>query len=140
LEFTKEQTKLFTKYYDKACIEDVVLFDGIEDAIKSYAKQYKMYIATNASDNFAYKILENLNILEYFDKIIGANNVKNPKPKPDMLEKILSDYNYDNKDVVLVGDSQKDELSAKNANIKFILVDWSKADTIDKLIKQIDEI
>ena len=122
--FTDEQTELFTKYYNDNCIKDIVLYDGIKQMLESVSEHFILTIATNASVEFAKKMIKYLNIDKYFDMVVGANCVKNPKPHPDMLHKILNHLNISKDKAILVGDSLKDKKAADNANIDSILVNW----------------
>ncbi len=122
--FTDKQTKLFGEYYDKNCISDIVLYDGIKEMLKSIDNHFILTIATNASVEFANKMLNHLGIDNHFDMVIGANNVPKPKPHPDMLLKILEKFNIENKFSILVGDSHKDKRAANTANIDCLLVNW----------------
>lgn len=122
--FTDEQTKLFQEYYDKHCISDIILYDGILEMLDTLEGKFTLTIATNASVEFANKMCEHLNIHSYFDFVIGANCVEKPKPHPDMLFKTLRTLNYESKHSILVGDSLKDQRAADAASMDNILVNW----------------
>ncbi|MEA3354438.1 MAG: HAD family hydrolase [Campylobacterota bacterium] len=127
-EFTSEQTKLFGEYYDKNCISDIVLYDGIKEMLEITEVNFRLSIATNASVEFAKKMVRHLNINSHFEFIIGANCVDNPKPHPDMLLKTLETLNVKSEKSILVGDSHKDLRAAQSANIDNILVNWGFSD------------
>jgi len=145
-EFTDQQTKLFGEYYDKNCTKDIKLYTGIKDILQTLQKDYILSVATNASVEFAIKMLKALDIYSYFSLVVGANMVANPKPKPDMLLYTLEKLNINTTNALLIGDSNKDRLSAKEANIKFILVNWGFSNhqdginDIEQLNKKIKEI
>src|SRR5574344_780703 len=40
-EFTKEQTKLFSEYYEKNCLDDLVLYDGIKELLIDFKDEFK---------------------------------------------------------------------------------------------------
>jgi len=122
--FTDEQTKLFGEYYDKNCIKDIVLYDGINELLEEVNKHFTLSIATNASVEFAQKMIEYLNIDHHFDFIIGANEVVTPKPHPEMLLNTVKTLNIDIKDSILVGDSNKDRNAAVACNMDYLLVNW----------------
>ena len=122
--FTDEQTILFGEYYDKNCIKDIILYDGIKEMLESINDHFTLTIATNASVEFANKMITHLNIDNYFDMVIGANCVKNPKPHPDMIIKTMENLNIEKKKSILIGDSHKDLRAAKAADIDNILVNW----------------
>jgi len=127
-EFTDEQTVLFTEYYDEHCISDIKLYDGILDMLDNLSNHFRLSIATNASRDFATKMISHLNIDNYFDLIVGATCVKNPKPHPDMVLKTLNDLNIHNSKAILIGDSHKDKRAADAAFVDNILVNWGFTD------------
>ena len=123
-EFTDEQTKLFQEYYNKHCISDIILYDGVLEMLDQLQGRFTLSIATNASSEFANKMIEHLSIHSYFDYVIGADSVENPKPHPDMLIKTLKTLSFENNQSILIGDSLKDERAAQAASIESILVNW----------------
>lgn len=128
-EFTDEQTKLFHEYYDTHCISDIILYDGILELLKALKeKNCILGVATNASREFAVKMLEHLNINDYFHSITGASCVINPKPHPDMILKTLEICKMDKYQAILIGDSEKDKLAAQAADIDGVLVNWGFTD------------
>jgi phosphoglycolate phosphatase len=139
-EFTDEQTELFTEYYDKHCISDILLYDGILEMLKEVNEHFTLSVATNASVEFANKMLEFLNIDKYFDMVIGANCVPNPKPHPDMLLKTMKDLEKAPTNSILVGDSHKDTRAAKAASIDSLLVQWGFTDHSNSEFETIHEV
>ncbi len=123
-EFTTEQTKLFNEYYDTHCITDIILYEGIEDILRSLAPFCKLTVATNAFTDYALKMLQHLKVDHYFDMIVGATCVQNPKPHPDMIFKTLQNFQIENTNALIIGDSHKDKLAAQAANVESILVNW----------------
>ena len=123
-QFTDEQTALFTQYYDEHCISDIILYDGIKEILESLESHFILSVATNASRDFAVRMLQYLEIYHYFDLVVGATCVSNPKPHPDMIHKTLNDLNIVDKKAILIGDSYKDQRAAKTAKIDSILVNW----------------
>jgi len=122
--FTDEQTKLFGEYYHENCISDISLYDGIEFLLEEINKHFTLSIATNASVEFAKKMVEFLNIDHYFDYIIGSNEVKIPKPHPEMLLNTLETLNMTAEHSILIGDSDKDKQAAQACNMDYLLVNW----------------
>jgi len=76
-------------------------------------------INTNRSTSMKY-IMEKFNLWSHFDRVITALDVKNPKPHPESIEKILETFQVGKKETVFVGDSEIDEQTAASAGIKFI--------------------
>jgi len=122
--FTEEQTKLFGDYYDNNCISDISLYDGIQDLLEEISEHFTLSIATNASVEFATKMIKHLNIDHHFDYIIGADEVSTPKPHPEMLLNTIKSLDIDVKHSILVGDSNKDKNAAVACKMDYLLVNW----------------
>jgi len=52
--------------------------------------------------------------------VVTALDVKNPKPHPESIEKILQSLNLKKEEAVFVGDSEVDQQTAKSSGVKFI--------------------
>jgi phosphoglycolate phosphatase len=76
-------------------------------------------IDTNRSTSMKY-IMEKFNLWPHFERVVTALDVKNPKPHPESVEKILEAFQVGKKETVLVGDSEIDEQTSAAAGIKFI--------------------
>lgn len=122
--FTDEQTKLFGEYYNNNCISDIALYEGIQDLLEEVSEHFTLSIATNASVEFAKKMIKYLNIEHYFDFIIGSNEVTTPKPHPEMLLNTVESLDIEIKHSILIGDSNKDKNAAVACEMDYILVNW----------------
>ena len=129
--FTDEQTHLFEDYYNKNCLNDIYLYDGIRELIENLNKNCKLAVATNASSIFAKRMLSHLDLHHHFDLLVGYNDVTNPKPHPEMVHKILNKLDTAKDKAILIGDSKKDTQAASRAGIDSILVNWGFTDHED---------
>ncbi len=125
--------ELFGKYYEIECVKDIELYSKVEDTLHILSdKGYKLCVATNGSLKYAQMILEELQIITLFDCIVGSDSVTNPKPAPDMLIKALGDSDISKS--VMVGDSPKDIIAAKRANIMPLFANWGYGKIADEVI------
>ena len=115
---------IFEKHYYKQCIKDMQIHEGIKEALKDLNKDYMLSVATNAYGQFARKMLKHLKIHDFFVDIIGSDDINARKPEPNVIFYLLKKYNIEKNNAMLIGDSLKDEECAKNADIKYIFVDW----------------
>ena len=81
--------------------------------------EMKTAVATNRSTTIG-RVLTEHNIDGYFDLVVSALDVKNPKPAPDMLLKIMDHFNITPKQAIYIGDSQLDEDAANAAGVPLI--------------------
>jgi HAD superfamily hydrolase (TIGR01509 family) len=65
-------------------------------------------------------VMDRFNLWPFFDMVVTALDVKNPKPHPESIEKILQTFNLKREEVVFVGDSEVDQQAAQSAGIKFV--------------------
>lgn len=78
----------------------------------------KRAICTSRSTTMKH-IMQKFELDPYFDMVVTALDVKNPKPHPEAIEKILRTLNLDREKTILVGDSLNDRLAAEAAGILF---------------------
>jgi len=102
--------------------EDAKIFEGVEEIISKLSKKVKLAILTNNKSSYAEEVLEKFNLTNYFETIIGFNDVKEVKPSPEGLEKILKIWSLKPSDAIFIGDMTTDIQAGKAANIKTICV------------------
>jgi HAD superfamily hydrolase (TIGR01509 family) len=115
-------------------------FPKAKETLAELKKTMKLAVLTNAHKAMAEDILKTAGINEFFDCIIGENNVEKGKPYPDMIFKALECLNLEKEDAVLVGDGLVDKEAAKNAGIRFIgmrLEAKERIENIEELLKEI---
>lgn len=76
-------------------------------------------INTNRTTSMPH-IMERFGLGPFFDMVVTALDVENPKPHPESIEKILQRFNLKKDEAVFVGDSEVDQQTAKSAGIQFI--------------------
>lgn len=89
-------------------------YPGVEDLLKRLKqKGYKLSIFSNKTNNVIKSGLDEVGLTSYFDLILGYNEVERPKPDRCGLDRMRE---YFNDEVIYVGDSPSDILTALNAN------------------------
>jgi phosphoglycolate phosphatase len=140
--FEDFHTEFFNEYYQAHYKTDSRLYPGAKELLEKLNKTHKISLATNAYKKSAYTILFALGIEHYFDIIICGDEVQKPKPHPQMLDMIIEFYEDDKDRFLLVGDSTRDELCAKNAGIDSILVEWGFSEHKNSIhsFKELEEL
>ena len=134
--------EFFHEYYQENYKKDARVYEGMKELIQKLSRTHKLSIATNAYRKSASSMLFALGIEHYFDIVVCGDEVKEAKPAPDMIN-LITDFYEDTLDsFVLVGDSEKDLESAKNANIDSILVGWgfSSHDNSIGSVKELEDL
>jgi phosphoglycolate phosphatase len=75
-------------------------------------------ICTNRSTTMQ-AIMERFHLGPYFDMVVTSLDVKNPKPHPESIDKIIEAFQLDRNKTILVGDSLVDRQTAESAGILF---------------------
>jgi len=131
-EYEMKAKELFESHYYDQCIQNVYPYPQMKETLDHLQScGCLMSVATNAPSMFAKRMLTHLGISEYFSCIIGADNVHQAKPHPQMIELILDHHGYDvqSDQAWMIGDNSKDMQAAKSANIGTIFAAWGFSDT-----------
>jgi len=76
-------------HYKRRRMEEIFvaeLFDGAREFLDLWYGKKPMALATNSPLSFALPTLKKAGILKYFESITAADEVKNRKPHPEMIE------------------------------------------------------
>jgi phosphoglycolate phosphatase len=76
-------------------------------------------INTNRTTSMEH-IMDRFNLRPYFEMVVTALDVKNPKPHPESIEKIMAAFQLKKEEAVFVGDSEVDKQTAESAGVRFV--------------------
>jgi len=102
-------------------INPINCFPGIIDTIKElHSDKKKLFIVTSRKKEEVETLLNgNLSaILPYFNSVITSDMVKNHKPSPDSLLKLIYDNNLNPKETIYIGDGIVDSDTVINTNVE----------------------
>lgn len=86
------------------------------------ANAFHLAIATATKTDRTEHYLKRVGLIDYFDKLISAREVKEGKPSPDVYLYALKEMNTDAADAYAVEDAPNGVLSAHAAGIKTIMI------------------
>lgn len=135
--FDENLTQKCNRFYEENCTKNIKLFHGVNLLLDTLSKKYTLDIATNTYTDLSKKMLRSLGVEKYFTNIIGYDKVKNIKPSGDILFYSIQKHQLKNEAFLFIGDSDKDKICAKNANIDFLYINWEK-DTINSILNKIE--
>ncbi len=113
----EEKTKIQMKL-----ISRVKLFDGAIDLLKALKPLVKISLATMSNRKVIELVLEEKGIRSYFDFIITADEVENPKPDPEAFLKCAKAMECKPEKCVVIEDSIFGVIAAKRAGMKCIAI------------------
>lgn len=100
-----------------------ILFEGVEKLLNFLEKKnIKMAVVTSNRAVIARKLLVKVNLIQYFDIIVGSEDVKNKKPSAEPIEMALKGIGQNIENVWMIGDTSSDVGAARNANILSIAI------------------
>jgi len=117
------------------------LFPNVRETLKELKdRNFKIALVTNTPNKQAGKLLDYMKLKDYFDTVVGGDEVKNGKPAPDIMLEACKRLGVSPKDAAVVGDTSADMASAKNANcfsIGFRIDGDKKIDDLKEVIKYV---
>jgi HAD superfamily phosphatase len=91
-----------------------------QENIRLLSKKFNLAVFTGRPKEEAKFILKKFQIKQYFRLIIAMEDIKNQKPNPEGLNKIIERLDANKNNTAYIGDSVDDSIAAKNAGITFI--------------------
>ena len=109
--------------YKKISQQKTFLLKNALEAVKIASTFATLAIVTTKTTKYTLPLLKNFEILDYFDTIIGRQEVENPKPHPEPIYKALENLNIiASESVFMIGDTKLDLIAAKEAKISSVAV------------------
>jgi len=109
------------EYRKISTIKTELLPNAIE-AIKKASEFARLGIVTTKTGKYSKELMEHFDLMQYFEVLIGREDVEKPKPDAEPILKALESFNTTGKEIWMIGDTKLDLISAKNANINSIAV------------------
>jgi phosphoglycolate phosphatase len=121
--------KLFTNEYEKNYMNKTKPFDYIENVLKALQeKDVKMAVNSNKKDIFTKNLVNKFFHDINFVRVYGDREGIKRKPDPETSLEIAEAMQLSPKEIIYIGDSEVDVMTAKNANMKSGVVSWGYRD------------
>lgn len=106
--------------YNASTSEHTVTYNGVREVLEVLlAKGVRMGVCTNKPKEPAMHVLEGLDLIKYFDVVVGGDTFEQRKPDPLPLLETIGDVPI--QEVLYVGDSEVDAETAQRAGVTFAL-------------------
>ncbi len=114
----------------------VTIFFELMDSIRALRAQgVRTGLVTSKRRKSAFHTIERFDLEKDFDVIVVREDTVRHKPHPDPVYKALEDFEKEaglgpvlKEEVLFIGDSVHDVLSARSAGLKTVIVDWTYMD------------
>lgn len=119
-------------YYNQSNTIETQLYDFVEETLLSLTNNgYCLAVLTNKPENQAVDILEQLGVAHFFSKIAGPDTYDCPKPDPAGLIALSRELGFKKEDVVFVGDTPTDMMTASQINVISVAATYGYGDISD---------
>ena len=109
--------RLFSEYYEENILVHTQLYEGIVELLEKLKPSFRIALMSNKREHFCHKILQGLEIHDYFHPILGGDSVETKKPDPLPLQRICKSLEIEASKTIMVGDSPADVNAGKAAGI-----------------------
>lgn len=106
----------FLSYYRAHMLDNTLPYPGVREGLEMLTR-HPMAVLTNKPVNFSRAILDGLNLSRYFRVTYGGNSFEKKKPDPMGVHALLRELHSTPEEAMMVGDSEVDVRTARNAGI-----------------------
>lgn len=107
---------IFLDYYREHMLDHTALYPGVCGALEQLGDR-TLAVLTNKPVRFSREMLERLGLAPLFTAIYGGNSFPQKKPDPVGVEKLMADTGARERQTLMVGDSDTDVLTGRNAGV-----------------------
>jgi phosphoglycolate phosphatase len=133
--FVQEALLYFMAYYREHKLDTTYVYDGIKAALDtlqnarngSASPNMKMAVLSNKPVGPSKAIVEALGLGQYFFQVYGGNSFHTKKPDPAGVEALLAESGARPEETVIIGDSDVDIITARNAGAYSVGVTYGLA-------------
>lgn len=115
-EEVRDTLAFFLRYYREHMLDHTVLYPGVLETLQQLAA-LPMAVLTNKPVRFSRAILHGLRVDHFFRFVYGGNSFERKKPDPMGALALSRDFAVPSGEMMIVGDSDVDVLTARNAGM-----------------------
>jgi phosphoglycolate phosphatase len=104
----------FLEYYRQHMLDNTTMYSGVSEALEKLSGR-TLAVLTNKPVRFSQEMLTRLGIAPKFVHIYGGNSFPQKKPDPTGLQKLMAEVQASPRQTLMVGDSDTDVLTGRNA-------------------------
>jgi len=119
----KRGLEIFLAHYSKHNLDATRAYPGVVEGLEAL-QDLPMAVLTNKPKKMSVEILEALGLLKYFRAVYGGDSFERKKPDPAGAQAILKDLGAQPQEAAMVGDSDVDIKTARNAGMLAIAVNY----------------
>jgi phosphoglycolate phosphatase len=114
-----EAAKIYRAHHPSVLASHTRLLPGVENGLKTlHTAGIKLGVCSNKLSRFTRDLLNILHINQYFDVVLGPEDVGVTKPDPTMLLSALEKLGVSRNDALYVGDMEVDIETGRNGGVE----------------------
>jgi phosphoglycolate phosphatase len=130
--FVQDALLYFMAWYREHKLDTTFVYEGIRESLDAIqhsrnGQPLKMAVLSNKPVGPSRAIVEALGLGPYFFQIYGGNSFHTKKPDPAGVQALLEESGAEPEETVIIGDSDIDVLTARNAGIYSVGVTYGLA-------------
>ena len=135
----EEALEYFLEYYREHDLDYTTLYPGVRESLdRLRAAGKKMAVLTNKPVRMSRHIVNGLSVAEHFFQVYGGNSFETKKPDPLGANTLMKEAGAAPQETAMVGDSQVDILTARNAGVWSVGVTYGFAPrTLEQVVPDV---
>ena len=132
--------EIYNKAYAKTYLNTNSLYEGMDEVILTLSKYYKIAVLSNKQDEYVKNLVKQLLPNGICEVARGSAAGKVAKPDPTIALEIAEALGVEHYECMLIGDSDIDIETAKNAEFDYLSVSWGYVSKTKLIMKGAEEI
>lgn len=113
----------FLSYYTEHLSDYTIPYPGVRETLEKLGA-YRKVVISNKREALSKRLLADLGLIQYFDAVLGSDSVKERKPSPEPVLKIMSLLSINPEEAIIVGDSTYDINAGRAAGVTTVAVSY----------------
>lgn len=111
--------------YCQQHLEEIKLFPGTRPLLEwAHKSGLDLALLTGKDRVRTWQTLERFDLLGFFRIVVASDQLQFPKPHPEGVLKVLSEFKCEAREAVMIGDSVNDITCAQEVDVRTVAVTW----------------
>lgn len=123
----EQACEVYRKHFFDHCADKSRLYPGVRETLGQFNGEYRLAVATAKQTFMAVRVVELLELEDRFDRVMGTDGFPS-KPDPEILLRLLKEFDTPAGSALMIGDTTSDILAAKSAGMFSCAVNYGNGD------------
>jgi phosphoglycolate phosphatase len=110
----------YKEHYREISTQKTVLLPKAREAVEEARRFARLGIVTTKTGKFSRILMEHFGLMEHFEVLIGREDVFNPKPHAEPIDRAVEKMKVLKESCWMIGDTRLDIASANNAGVRSV--------------------